>query len=423
MRLYSRSQLFIFAGLALLAGFVLAIGGVFLSGRQSLVKAENASAIHEVVQNPGFPDEPDTIPARDGDDEPLSALRPVDSLPGYTLSESENINVYEKLNQGVVHITTEVMVGMWFADPVPRDGGTGSGSIIDSRGYVLTNYHVVKGTYRIYVSLWDGSNYEATVVGTDQENDLAVIKFEPEKGTRLTVIPYGSSTGLKVGQKVLAIGNPFGLERTLTVGIVSALGRAIQQSSTSIIRDMIQTDASINPGNSGGPLLNARGEMIGINTMIYSESGGSVGLGFAVPVDTAKRVVPELIATGTVKRGWIEAEFVQLFPALVDYMNDKGSPYPVNSGLLLSTVRSAGNAARAGLQGGATAVRYSRSTFNVGGDLIVEVDGMAVSSIADLYAALEDNKPGETVKVVFYRGKNRMTANVLLSDRAESLGK
>jgi len=346
----------------------------------------------------------------------------VDTSSSYTQDEQENISVYERMNQAVVNISTEVMALDWFMQPVaPKEGGTGSGSIIDARGYVLTNYHVVKDAYKIYISLADGSRYEASVTGTDQENDLAVIKFDPPRGLRLSVIPYGVSAGLRVGQKVLAIGNPFGLERTMTTGIVSALGRAIQQDSVTIIRDMIQTDASINPGNSGGPLLNAKGEMIGINTMIYSESGGSVGLGFAVPVDTARRVVPELIQYGMVKRGWIEAEFVQLFPALVDYMKERGSPFPVDKGLLLSSVRSSGNASRAGLRGGATPVRYSRSVFNVGGDLIVAVDGMSVNSVADLYSALEDNKPGDTVKVEYYRGTGKMSTSVILSDRADSL--
>lgn len=239
---------------------------------------------------------------------------------------------------------------------------------------------------------------------------------------RLTVIPYGESSTLKVGQKVLAIGNPFGLERTLTRGIVSGLGRPVQQDTKTIIRDMIQTDASINPGNSGGPLLNARGELIGVNTMIYSPSGGSVGVGFAVPVSTAKRVVPDLIKYGMVKRGWIDAEYVQLFPALIDYMKEKGSPVPIDKGLLISSVRRGTNADRSGLKGGTNAVRYYQSVFNVGGDILVSVDGMPVSSIADLYSALEDNKPGDSVSVQYYRGSKLSSAAISLSDRNESMG-
>jgi S1-C subfamily serine protease len=305
-------------------------------------------------------------------------------------------------------------------EPGPQDGGSGSGSIIDSRGYVLTNNHVIKGAYKLYVNLADGSRYEAKVVGTDPESDLAVIKFDPPRGVTLSVVPYGDSTNLKVGQRVLAIGNPFGLERTLTLGIVSGLGRPVQEDNNTILRDMIQTDASINPGNSGGPLLNARGEMIGVNTMIYSPSGGSVGVGFAIPVKTAKRIVPDLIRDGGVKRGWIDIDGVQLFPELVDYMNQNGYKIPIDKGLLVSQAKKGGNADRSGVRGGTTPVRYGRSVFYVGGDIITAVDGMPVSSLAEFYAALEDNKPGDKVTIEYWRGAKKIQVEILLSDRAST---
>jgi S1-C subfamily serine protease len=253
-------------------------------------------------------------------------------------------------------------------------------------------------------------------VGTDPENDIAVLKFDPPRGTDLRTIPVGSSGTLKIGQKVLAIGNPFALERTLTVGIVSGLGRPIQTSANNIIRDMIQTDASINPGNSGGPLLDTQGRMIGINTMIYSPSGGSVGTGFAVPINTAKRVVAEIIEYGKVRRGWIDATMVQIFPSLVRY-----AKLPINAGLLVSRTRRNGLAERAGLRQGAEPVQYGRSVIYLGGDIISSVDGMQTNTLADLYSALEDNKPGEKVRVEILRGGRSSALELTLSDREELL--
>ncbi|GHV72278.1 peptidase S1 [Spirochaetia bacterium] len=334
----------------------------------------------------------------------------------YTEDERENITVYEQFNEAVVNITTETVAINWFLEPVPQEGGSGSGSIIDTKGYVLTNNHVIEKAYKVFVNLADGTQIEGSVVGTDPENDLAVIKFDPPRGAQLKVIPYGDSAGLKVGQKVLAIGNPFALERTLTVGIVSGLGRPVQTSRQNIIRDMIQTDASINPGNSGGPLLDTQGRIIGINTMIYSPSGGSVGIGFAVPVNTAKRVVAELIQYGKVRRGWIDASVVQIFPALVRY-----AKLPVESGLLVSRTKRNGFAERAGIRQGSDPVRYGSSVIYLGGDIITSVDGMKTQSLADLYSSLEDNKPGEKVAVEILRGGKTVKMEVTLADREEVL--
>ena len=189
---------------------------------------------------------------------------------GYTQDEAQNIAVYEKCNEAVVNITTQAMAYNWFWEPVLTSSGSGSGSIIDKRGYVLTNVHVIENASVITISLADGSSYEGTVVGKDVESDIAVLKFTPPAGVELKTISFGDSDSLKVGQKVIAIGNPFALERTMTTGIVSGLGRPIQESENVIIRNMIQTDAAINPGNSGGPLLDSQGRMIGINTIIYS---------------------------------------------------------------------------------------------------------------------------------------------------------
>jgi S1-C subfamily serine protease len=340
---------------------------------------------------------------------------PVASDGGYSDDEIENIRVYEQRNRGVVNITTETVTYNWFLEPVPQEGSTGSGSIIDSRGYVLTNYHVVEEAFKVFVTLADGEQIEGEVIGTDPENDLAVVKFDP--GDReLVTIPMATSGDLRVGQKVIAIGNPFGLDRTLTTGVVSGLGRAIRASNNLVIRDMIQTDASINRGNSGGPLLDADGNMIGINTVIFSPSGGSIGIGFAVPVDTARRVVPDLIEFGRVRRGWIEIVPRQLFPRLVQYAD-----LSVDQGVLVSEVVEGGNAAEAGLRGGdrTEAVRYGSTIIYLGGDIIVGVDGTPVRSLENLYEALEDNRPGEEVTVEYIRRGRRRETSVVLSERPE----
>ncbi len=418
MRLYSRSHLAIagLAGAAAAIALSFAFGLARLPAPAAGGSAEAGSAAADYI--------PDAMTM----DAPALAT-PVEAKVAaeYSTGERENIDVYERLNEGVVNITTEQLYYNWFSEAVPAEGDSGSGSIIDEKGFVLTNKHVVKDAYKVYVSLADGSRYEAKVVGTDSENDLAVIKFDPPKGMRLTVIPFGDSSRLRVGQKVLAIGNPFGLERTLTEGIVSGIGRPVSQSersdrgtTTVVIQDMIQTDASINPGNSGGPLLNSRGELIGVNTMIYTPSGGSVGIGFAVPAATAKRVVPELIKDGRVSRGWIDASFVPLFSDLVEYMKEKGIPAPVEDGLLVSQVKKSGNADKAGIKGGSLQVRHSRTTFFVGGDIIVSVNGVKTDSVAQLYVALENTKPAAVVEVVYYRGDRRMSAQIRLSDRAKA---
>jgi S1-C subfamily serine protease len=311
MKLYSRGQVVFFSILSGLIVILFAIGVGIL--RFPGKKAESSSAAEEgpvkTASDSGF---------RLRESADALRINTADLLP-YTEDEQENISVYERLNEAVVNITTETVAINWFLEPVPQEGSSGSGSIIDTRGYVLTNNHVIANAYKVFINLADGSQIEGSVVGTDPENDLAVLKFDPPRGTDLHTVPFGDSNSLKVGQKVLAIGNPFGFERTLTVGIVSGLGRPIQISQRNIVRNMIQTDASINPGNSGGPLLDAHGRMIGINTMIYSPSGASAGVGFSVPINTAKRVVAELIQNGRVRRGWIDASVVQLIPALVRY--------------------------------------------------------------------------------------------------------
>ena len=406
MKWYSGRQLFVFC----LASAALALGLAFAF---NFFASSNPAtpADHLTLSTSG-----QVIPAANAlSNRPLTTAA---GQSGYTDDEQNNITIYQNSNEAVVNISTEVVYQSFF-DVYSQEGDIGSGSIIDKRGYILTNNHVVKNASKVYVTLASGERLQGIVVGVDVENDLAVVKIDPQ-GKDLKTITLGTSSTLKVGQKVLAIGNPFAYDRTLTTGIVSGLGRPVKNSDSNvIIRNMIQTDASINPGNSGGPLLDSHGNMIGINTMIISGNGGSgsVGVGFAVPVDTARRVVPELIANGKVRRGWIDAVPIQLFPELVAYAH-----LPVANGLLLSRVDDGSNASQAGLHGGNRnkGVRYGRTIIYLGGDVVVEVAGVAIDGIADLYTALEDKKPGDKVKVVFYRGNDRQETQVSLIERPAS---
>ena len=229
----------------------------------------------------------------------------------------------------------------------------------------------------------------------------------------LKTISFGDSKSLKVGQKVIAIGNPFGLERTMTTGIVSGLGRPIQNSNNRIIRNMVQTDAAINPGNSGGPLLDSNGRMIGINTMIKSSSGSSAGVGFAVPSETAIRVVGDLLKYGKVQRGQIDATIVQLSRRIAQYAG-----LDISEGVLISEVEKNGNAEKAGIKGGTEAAYYGsrRDIIYVGGDVITKIDDIKITSIADYYSALESKKPGDVITVVVHRNRKDITVKLTLSE-------
>ncbi len=404
MKLYSRGQLILVSVASGFIVLVLAVG-LGLSGSSDTTSHPASTEWGE----PTFQLEPG--PER-------SSVVPVAPGDGLSADELETIRLFEKRNDGVVNISTQRLTLNWFLEAVPQQGQSGSGSIIDRRGYVLTNNHVVDGAAGINITLADGTTLNGEVVGTDLENDLAVLKFDPQ-GRELTTIPLGRSEDLRVGQRVMAIGNPFAIGRTLTTGVISGLGRSIRGHDTYIINGLIQTDASINPGNSGGPLLDSRGDMIGINTMIYTQSGGSIGIGFAVPVDTARRVVPDLIEFGTVRRGWIEVSPVQIFPQLVRYAR-----LPVDEGLLISQVQPGGNADEAGLRGGTTRqppIQSRGTTIYLGGDIIVEVHGTPVQTLAHLFEALEDTRPGQTVEVVYVRGSRTRRTEVTLVERPARL--
>jgi S1-C subfamily serine protease len=318
------------------------------------------------------------------------------SDPATATDERNNIEVYRAMAPGVVFITSS-------RGASSRGGGTGSGSIIDKQGHILTNDHVISGATRINVSLGGSRNYPATVVGRDQDTDLAVIKIEAP-AAELTVVPMGDSDSLIVGQKVLAIGNPFGLDRTLTTGVVSGLQRTIRARNGRPIEG-VQTDASINPGNSGGPLLNSRGQLIGVNSQIYSASGGSSGIGFAVPVNVAKRVVPQLINSGSVVRprlGVVTRSIASL---------EGQVRTPVSAGILIISVEPNSAAANAGLRGTTDASTDASVSL---GDIITRVDGEEIDAGDDLTRILERKSVGDTVQLEIWRGGQRQAITVRL---------
>ncbi len=408
MKLYTRGQVARRILYGMLAAIILSAGLFYNLGKNSTkTGSDKQPQVTEISQEVS---QELTTAASDV----ITDIIPVaGSTATYSQDENENINVYRSCNEAVVNINTKVTSYDWFWDPYVTDGGSGSGSIIDKRGYILTNVHVISGATKIYVSLADGSQYEATVVGQDIDSDLAVIKIDVPSDVTLKTIPFGDSTKLQVGQKVIAIGNPFGMERTMTTGIVSGLGRPIQNSNDRIIRNMIQTDAAINPGNSGGPLLDTTGKMVGINTMIMSSSGSSSGVGFAVPSEIAVRVVNDLLKYGKVQRGIINASIVQLTSRIAQYAG-----LDISTGMLVSEVDDGSNAQKAGLKGGTKAVYYGsrNNILYLGGDVITKIDGISITSLAEYYSALESKKPGDVVSVVVHRNKKDVTLKITLSE-------
>ena len=313
-----------------------------------------------------------------------------------------------------MNITSTSIEYNWFFEIVPRRG-IGSGIVIDAEGHIVTNYHVVEGAKHLEVTLQDKTTLVAEKVGSDPPNDLAVLKIEcPDAGC--VPVRLGESDDLRVGQNVLAIGNPFGLQHTLTTGIISSTGRSLR-TERGFVEDVIQTDAAINPGNSGGPLLNTRGELIGINTAIFSRSGDSAGIGFAIPVATLAEVLPDLLEHGEVRRPWIGVRGRSLTPRLA-----KGLDAPVSEGFLVERVEEGSSADLARLRGGDRRVVYGNSVIYIGGDIIVEIDGHKIRDRWDILRALQDKRPGDEVKLVSYRRQRKRQRVIELVGRDGGAG-
>lgn len=326
------------------------------------------------------------------------------------------IRVYEDVGASVVNITNRRYTTDFFSQPIPEEG-TGSGWVYDKEGHIVTNYHVVEGAEELTVTLPDETMVPAEVVGTDASNDLAVIKIDiaPEA---LKPVPLGDSDSLRVGQFVVAIGNPWGLEGTLTTGVVSALGRVIESPDDRFIGEIIQTDAAINPGNSGGPLLDLSGRLIGVNTSIISPSQASAGIGFAIPASTVRRVVPELIARGYFAHPWLGVRLLELSPVLVDVLQQAGMSVPVQEGVLLVTVESSSPALQAGLRGGQRQVRVGNAILPVGGDIITALNGEPIATLRDLTLFLDTRTSiGETIQVTIIRDGRQQRVDVVLTER------
>jgi len=327
--------------------------------------------------------------------------------------EALNVRIYRQAAPAVANILTKATEYDFWMDPVPVEGA-GSGFVIDAKGYILTNFHVVQGAQTIEVVLGDQTRHAAKFIGADQRNDVALIKIEP--GAKpLAVLALGDSAALQVGQKVLAIGNPFGFQSTLTTGVVSALGRTVQTGQNTLIDEAIQTDAAINRGNSGGPLINTHGEVIGINSAIYTPSGTTAGIGFAIPINTAKRIAHDLITDGRVHQAFIGVETIPINESFAEALG-----LPAQEGLLVQTTTRGGPAAEAGIKGGDRVAQAGMRRFYIGGDVITAIDGQKVTTQLDVNLVLNKKRPGDEVKVSLFRGGKKMDVEVKLGERPGS---
>ena len=346
------------------------------------------------------------------------SLTEAQAAPAFDAEEQQNIAVYKRAMPSVVNITsTTVVCCDFFLQPVPQQG-QGSGFIVDNQGHILTNNHVVDNAQTVDVTLSNKKKFKATVIGVDHIHDLALLQIHDAQNLQPATL--ADSTSLAVGQRVYAIGNPFGFSGTMTRGIISAI-RSVQLPSGNRIEDAIQTDASVNPGNSGGPLLNSHGDVIGITTMIATNPNGnadqSAGIGFAIPISTAKAVLEDFMRYGRTRRPSLDIVTLPIGP---DEAQQIG--LPADYGILIERVLPGGAAQRAGLHGGTQLAYKGNTQVMLGGDLIVGVDGQEITTPQDLSNALNAHRAGDTVVLTIYRGQQRMTVKVTLSDAKEVIG-
>ncbi len=338
-------------------------------------------------------------------------LQPANALEG------QIEGVYRQAGPAVVNITSQVITYDFFNQPVPQEG-TGSGFFYDGQGHIVTNYHVIADAQSVSVALKGGESYPAEIVGSDPSTDLAVLKVDlPDQPEPLTL---ADSDQLNVGQFVVAIGNPFGLEQTLTVGVISSLGRVIQSPDGRFIGEAIQTDAAINPGNSGGPLLDLNGRVIGVNSQIISPSQASAGIGFAVSANTVQRVAPQLIAQGRYPHPWLGVRLLDITPERADIFSQAGVQLPVDKGIMIMELVTGGPAAKAKLRAGSRTVVIGNTSIPVGGDIIVALNGRPVTSIEQLTTTLDaTTQVGQAVTLTIYRGDKKMDVSVTLQERSD----
>ena len=376
---------------SVLVGLILLLGGYFLGVSWSADTEDpnnNSTKVLAETKN--------AFAAIDANDKVSTKAEKFDLKP----NEKATIALFEEAAPSVVFITTSTFEKDYFTmDIAEIPKGSGSGFIWDANGHIVTNYHVIEGADRAIVTLADQSTWDAKLIGKAPDKDLAVLKIEAPADI-LSPLPVGISNNLQVGQTVLAIGNPFGLDQTLTTGIISALGREVNGSGGFPIKDAIQTDAAINPGNSGGPLLNSSGELIGVNTAIYSPSGAYAGIGFSIPVDAVRRVIPELITYGKIKRPTLGIEIAP--NGILQRLRKRG--------ILIVRVTPGGPADKAGLQ---STLRDRQGNFILG-DIILAINDKQVDNMNQLSAELGEYKTGDEIKVTLDRHDQIVEALIVL---------